>query len=107
LRQRTLRQIQKRNWDPEMKIKLGLRQTLISAAVFCCVILALVWVDPRVKERLQSLVFGGDGLTSWDNRALELGNALVMATQTQSIDKGPVMIFIVVGAVLFVCMAKA
>ena len=85
----------------------GARQTLISAAVFCGVILAVVWVDPRVKERLQSLVFGGNGLTSWDDRAFELGNALVTAVRTQSIDNAPVMIFVVVGAILFVCMAKA
>jgi hypothetical protein len=90
-----------------MKIKLGLRQAVISVAVFCGVILALVWVDPRVRERLESLIFGGNGVTSWDNRAFELGRALVSAGQTQSIDNGVVMIFIVVGAVLFVCMAKA
>jgi hypothetical protein len=90
-----------------MKIKLGLRQAFISAAVFCGVILAVVSVDPRVKERLEGLLFGGNGVSSWDNRALELGNALVMAVQTQSIDNAPLMVFAAVGAILFVCMAKA
>jgi hypothetical protein len=90
-----------------MKIKLGLRQAVISAMVFSGVILAVVSVDPRVKERLEILLFGGDGISTWDNRAMELGNALVTAVKYQSIDNAPLMIFAAVGAVLFVFMFRA
>jgi hypothetical protein len=105
-RRGTLRQFRKRNWDPEMKIKMGLRQAVISTMVFCGVMLAVVSVDPRVRERMESLVFG-DGLSSWDNRAFELGNALVTAVKYQSIDNAPLMIFTVVGAILFLFMVRA
>ncbi|MGH9374490.1 MAG: hypothetical protein ACRD15_23480 [Vicinamibacterales bacterium] len=90
-----------------MQIKSGLRQALISAVVFCGVMLALASVDPRVGDQMDNLIYSGDGVSSWDNRAAELGHALVLAVRHQSIDNAPMMIFAAVGAVLFVFMVRA
>jgi hypothetical protein len=105
---RTLRSVQKRNWDFEMKIKRGLRfrQALLSLGVFGAVLAGLASVNPRVREQLENLVYGGGGLTSIDNRVMDLGHALVTAVKTQSIDNNPMMVFVAVGAVLFLFMFR-
>jgi hypothetical protein len=90
-----------------MQIKSGVRQALISAVVFCGVVLALASIDPRVKEQMQNLVFGGNGISSWDNRANDFGHALASALRYQSIENSPMMFFVVAGVVLFVFMARA
>jgi hypothetical protein len=89
-----------------MKNKRGFKQAIISGAVFCGLILAVSFVDPRVREHMERLVYGSGGLTSFDNRAFELGNAMVSAVRYQSIDNGPAMIFAVAGAILFIFMAR-
>jgi hypothetical protein len=90
-----------------MQIKSGFRQAIVSAAVFCGVVVALGSIDPRVKEQMQNLVYGGNGISSWDNRAVDLGHALASAVRYQSIENSPMMFFVVAGLVLFVFMARA
>jgi hypothetical protein len=89
-----------------MQIKLGLRQTVLSSMVFCAVLLALVSVDARVRERMSELVAGGDGITPWGDRLGDLGEALVTAVRHQSIENAPLLVFATVGAVLFVFMVR-
>ena len=89
-----------------MQIKLGLRQSVLSGLVFCGVLLALVSVDARVRERMSEVVSGGDGLTPWGDRLSDLGEALTSAVRHQSIENAPLLIFTVVGAVLFVFMVR-
>ena len=89
-----------------MQIKLGLRQTVLSSLVFCGILLALVSVDARVRERVSDVVSGGDGLTPWGDRLSDLGTALTTALRHQSIENAPLLIFTVVGAVLFVFMVR-
>jgi hypothetical protein len=90
-----------------MKNKRRFRQAIVSAAVFCGLVLAVGFFDPRVRESLERLVYGGGGLMSLDNRAFDLGNAFVSAVRYQSLDNGPAMIFAVAGAILFVFMVRA
>jgi hypothetical protein len=89
-----------------MQIKLGLRQAVLSSMVFCAVLLALVSVDARVRERMSELVAGGDGITPWGDRLGDLGEALVTAVRYQSIENAPLLVFATVGAVLFVFMVR-
>ena len=89
-----------------MRNNRGLRQAFVSALVFCGVVVGLASFDPRVKDGMQNLIYGGNGITTWDSRAVDLGKALVTAVQFQSIDNSPLMIFAAVGAVLFVFMVK-
>ena len=90
-----------------MQIKLGLRQTFLSGMVFCGVLLALVSIDGRVRERLSDVVSGGDTVTPWGDRLSDLGEALSTAVRYQSIENAPLLLFAAVGAVLFVFMLKA
>ena len=84
----------------------GIRQAATSGAVFGIILLALVSIDARVRERVGDLVSGGDGLTPWADRASELGSALADAIRNQSIENAPLLVFAVVGAVLFVFMVR-
>jgi hypothetical protein len=83
----------------------GFQQALISTAVLAIVIAALISVDDQVRERFQMLFAGG--VSPWAARAGDLGHAVMSALRHQSIENAPLMIFFVVGAVLFVFMVRA
>jgi hypothetical protein len=78
---------------------------MISLAGLAIVVGALVFVDPRVRDRLGALVSGEDGGTI-AQRASELASTLVTALQYQSIENAPLLIFATIGAVLFVFMVR-
>ena len=90
-------------------MKLGVRQAIASAAVFGAVLLVLISIDDRVRDRFNDLVFGGGGgaLTPWGDRAGDLGNALMSAAKHQSLENAPLLVFAAVGAVLVVFMLKS
>jgi hypothetical protein len=85
---------------------MKLRQTLLSLGAFALVLGGLIYVDPRVRDRFEAMLMGGNGISSWDSRAMDLANTLVEAIRHQSIENGPLMIFAVVGAVLFLFMVR-
>jgi hypothetical protein len=88
---------------PAMK----LRQSLLSAGVFALVLGVLVIFDERVRIRLTELLAGGDGgITPWGDRLGDLGGALVSALKYQSIENAPLLIFVTIGAMLFLFMVK-
>lgn len=89
------------------KMKMGLRQWIVSTAIFLVVLIGLVSVDDRVRDRVNDLVSGGDTVTPWGDRVRDLGGALVAALRYQSIDNAPMLVFTAVGAVLFVFMLKS
>jgi hypothetical protein len=82
------------------------RQWILSIGVFVLIIGALVSVDERVRNQFEQLVSGGGGVSSWDNRLMDLGAALVAAVRHQSIDNAPLMVFATVGALLFIFMVR-
>jgi hypothetical protein len=86
-------------------MKFGLKQSFASAALFAAVILLLISVDPRVRDRFVSLA-AGDGVSSLSHRASELGTTLVSAAKHQSIENAPLVVFAAVGAILFLFMLK-
>jgi hypothetical protein len=86
-------------------MKLGVRQAIASAAVFA-VLTMLVSVDERVRDRFGDLFSGGNGLSTWGDRAADLGRALAGAVRHQSIENAPLVVFAVVGAVLVVFMVR-
>jgi len=87
-------------------MKLGLRQTIASLAVFAAILTFLVSLDDRVRDRFGDLLSAGSGVTPLGHRAAELGNALLDAAKHQSIENAPMMIFAVVGAVLVLFMVR-
>ena len=89
-----------------MKFKFGIQQALASSAVFVLVLVALVSVDERVRERFSELFASGDSVASWTDRASYLGDALWMAARHQSLENAPLVVFATVGAVLFLFMVR-
>jgi hypothetical protein len=85
-------------------MKLGIRETIVSPAVFGGMLLMLVSFDDRVRERFTELVGGGVG--PWADRLTEFGSALATAARYQSIENAPLLIFSVVGAVLVLFMFR-
>ena len=82
------------------------RQMLLSLTALAIVFGGLAYVDPRVRDRFTQLLSGGDGLSSWDNRLVDLGGVLAGAIRYQSMENGALVIFAVVGAVLFLFMIR-
>lgn len=87
-----------------MHMKFARKQGIVSAAVFCVVLFALVSVDERVRERFQSMSLqdGQTGLTGIG----DLADAVMSAARHQSIENAPLLIFASVGAVLVLFMVK-
>jgi hypothetical protein len=88
-------------------MKLGLREAIISPVVFGVILLMLASVDERVKDRFTTLVAGGDGLSPWGERLAELGDALLSAVRTQSIENAPLVLFATVGVTLVFFMVRS
>jgi len=89
-----------------MRVKFGIQQALASTAVFAAVVLLLVSIDARVRDRFSELVSSGDTVGSWSDRAAYLGDAMLSAARHQSIENAPLVVFATVGAVLFLFMVR-
>lgn len=85
-------------------MKLGIRQGVASAAVFGAVLLMLVSIDERVRDRFAGLL--GGGVSPWGDRVSDLGTALISALRYQSIENAPLLVFAAVGAVLVAFMLR-
>ena len=82
------------------------RQMLLSLIGFALVVSAgSSGRRPAGARQFTPLLLGGDGIASWDNRLSDLGGA-GSALRYQSIENGPLMVFAVVGAVLFLFMVR-
>ena len=87
-------------------MKFGLRQTAISGGVFALLLLVLVSLDQRVRERATELVDGASSVSSWTDRVSMFTDTLTDAAKYQSIENAPMLIFATVGAVLFLFMVR-
>lgn len=90
-----------------MTLKLGLREGMLSAAIFGGVMFALVSFDPRVRDHVAGLLGNGTTVLPLGSRLGELGDALWSAARTQSIDNAPLLVFAAVGTVLTIFMVKS
>ena len=90
-----------------MQIKLSVRQWALSTLVFGGVLVALATVDERVRDKVGGVLSGADSLTPFGDRITDVGSVIVTAIRHQSIDNAPLMIFAVVGFVLFLFMVRA
>lgn len=87
-------------------MRRGIRQSLVSVAVFSVLLLGIVSVDATVRERFAQLAAGAGTASSWGDRSMSLIDAVGTAVRYQSIENAPLMIFAAVGAVLFVFMVR-
>jgi hypothetical protein len=84
-------------------MKIGIKQSVLSATVFAGILLGLVSVDARVRERFTDLLYGGGG-GAIDSRLAGFGGALIDAARYQSIENAPLVVFAAVSAVLVLFM---
>lgn len=89
-----------------MALKLGIRDTALSAAIFAAILFALISVDPRVRDHVSDLVGGSTGVAPLSARLGDLGGALWSAARHQSIDNAPLLVFATVGTVLTIFMLR-
>ena len=86
---------------------MKLRQMLPSLLGFAFVMAVLVYADKRVRDQFERLIYGGEGVSSWNVRLMDIGDAIGDTFTHHSIDNGPLLVFAVVGLVLFVFMVRA
>lgn len=84
-------------------MRVGLKQSVLSASVFIGILVALASVDARVRDRFTELVDPG-GAMPMAARFAEMGDALAGAARMQSIENAPMVVFAVVSAVLVLFM---
>ncbi len=82
----------------------GLVHALGSAACFAAVLGALVWMDPRVGERLSQAA--GDSSSDWVTRLRASAEIVLQAARDQSLEHAPLLIFTLVAAVLVLFMIR-
>jgi hypothetical protein len=85
-------------------MKIGLKQSVVSTAVFVGILMGLVSIDPRVRDRFSEFFYGGNGVAPWNSRLADLGGALADAARYQSIENAPLVVFAAVSAMLVLFM---
>ena len=81
---------------------------LTSAGVLAVVLAVLISVDVRVREQVRAALPSASGSTLAGIGA-QLGDgasAVLDAARTQSVEHAPMMVFVLVGAVLLLCMVR-
>ena len=82
---------------------------LISAAALVVLLIGLVAIDDRVRERVQLVIETGDlssGFESATSRASDVAEVLVMAVRDQSLDHAPLAVFVVAATALVLAMLR-
>lgn len=82
------------------------RQMMLSLMAFVLVVGGLVYADPRVGSRFTQLAAGDGGVSSWGSRLGDLAGTLLSAIRYQSLENAPLLIFAVVGGLLFLFMVR-
>jgi hypothetical protein len=85
-------------------MNLTVKQSIASVTVFVGILFLLMSVDDRVRDRFRDLASDGGG--SWTARLGDVSGILLSAAKYQSIENAPLLVFAVVGTVLFVFMVR-
>ena len=78
---------------------------LISVGALVILLVALVSIDERVRERVVYAVRGAS-VSDTGAQLGDLGSVIVEAALDQSVANAPMAIFVVAGVVLFLCMVR-
>ena len=82
---------------------------LISAAAIAIVVVVIIASDIRVREQAQRMVVAASStsVAGASAQVRELGRVIFLSAKEQSLDHGPVLVFVTVAAVLVLGMAKS
>ena len=87
-------------------MKRGIRQAIVSAAVFMIVLLAIVSADSQVRERFTDLASGTTNTAALTDQSATIVDAVTGAVKHQSIENAPLLVFATAGVVLFLFMVR-
>jgi len=87
-------------------MKLGVRESALSVAVFAVVVFGLTMFDPRVRDTLSD-VFASGSVSPFGERMTDVGAALWTSARYQTLDNSPVVVFATVGTVLALLMMRS
>ena len=79
---------------------------LASAGVLGIVLVTLMSIDVRVREQVRNVVASSSHVGDTGGKIGEIGAVLFEAARTQSIDHGPMIIFIAAASVLVLFMVR-
>ena len=84
------------------------KDALISGAALIILLLGLVAIDHRVRERVEAAVMGdpSSDVRSATAMASEVTGVIVVAARDQSIDRAPMMVFVFAATVLVLGMLR-
>jgi hypothetical protein len=80
---------------------------LISVGVLLFVLITLISIDVRVREQMRTILGTTSTVQAAGSRIEEVGSVLFEAARTQSIDHGPMMIFVAAATALVLFMARS
>ena len=82
---------------------------LISAAALAVLVVGLVAIDERVRDRVSLMIRTGDVSSSFGSATSLVGNVadvLILAARDQSLDHAPLAVFVVAATALVLAMLK-
>jgi hypothetical protein len=82
------------------------KQAAVSLSMFGVVMGALAYFDERVRELFLEYSVGANGVSTWGERLADASHAVTYAVKHQSIENSPLMLFTIVGVVLFLFMVR-
>jgi len=80
--------------------------TVMSAGVFAVVLVVLLSVDERVRRHVETRLTDVATFDGALSHLSEAGLMLWYTTSTQSVEHAPMMVFVVIAAVLLLCMLR-
>jgi hypothetical protein len=90
-------------------VRRTLSDALISGSVLLILVVALVSIDPRVRDHVRTFISAPSSASTATGGSSSLGGiatAMIIAARDQSINHAPMMIFVVAATVLFVFMLR-
>ena len=84
-----------------------LSEALMSAGAVALLLVALVWVDPRVREQIALHVPSNTAaLAAGEQRASHLARTIIGAARDQGLEHAPLVIFTMAASVLVLFMLR-
>jgi hypothetical protein len=86
----------------------GAKETIGSVLCALVILGVLVSVDPRVRMKASAILDDpmGGAVSPWGDKITDFGEAIVDALKAQSLENAPLLVFAVVGGMLFLFMLK-
>ncbi len=89
------------------RVQRAWSDALVSGAVVIAVLIILMSIDVRVREQVRTVVGTTSSVQAAGGRLGEVGAVLFEAARTQSLDHGPMMIFVAAATVLVLFMVRS